>query len=377
MVKISVIVPVYNTQKYLSECLDSLINQTFQDIEIICINDGSTDESLNVLNELSEKDNRIKIVSQKNSGLSTSRNRGIELSNGEYIYFIDSDDYIELNTLKELYDISIEHSCDLVIFKLINFYDDTYEKFTSTYYEMNFLKPFRNKLFNYKDVGDRFCDVAVSAPGKFFKRELISDLRFPEGLIFEDNLFFAKAIIKTENIYFHDKHLYNRRIRKNSITQKFDIKYADVIIILNEIIELAKSNDLYGLYGRKLLEKKMGRVFVRFSEVSDEYKEEFFNLIKKDFESHKVEYENDSIFCNDLDNRSRHIFYSALDSNSYKEFFYKIKLFDSKNKLNRLEKDNKHLKNKISDLNKSNNQIISSRSWKMTKPLRVLANLFR
>lgn len=377
MVKISVIVPVYNTQKYLNECLDSIINQTFQDIEIICIDDGSTDDSLKVLNELSEKDSRIKIVSQKNSGLSASRNRGIELSNGEYIYFIDSDDYIELNTLKELYDISIENSCDLVIFKLINFYDDTYEKFTSPYYEMNFLKPFRNKLFNYKDVGDKFCDVAVSAPGKFFKRELISDLRFPEGLIFEDNLFFAKTIIKTENIYFYDKHLYNRRIRKNSITQKFDIKYADVIIILNEIIELAKRNDLYGLYGRKLLEKKMGRVFVRFSEVSDEYKEEFFNLIKKDFESHKVEYENDSIFCNDLDNRSRHIFYSALDSNSYKEFFYKIKLFDSKNKLNRLEKDNKHLKNKISDLNKSNNQILSSRSWKMTKPLRVLANLFR
>ena len=139
MVKISVIVPVYNTQKYLNECLNSLINQTFQDIEIICINDGSTDDSLEVLNEFSKKDNRIKIVTQKNSGLSASRNHGIELSKGEYIYFIDSDDYIELNTLKELYDISIENSCDLIIFKLINFYDDNYEKFTSTYYEMNIL----------------------------------------------------------------------------------------------------------------------------------------------------------------------------------------------------------------------------------------------
>lgn len=377
MVKISVIVPVYNTQKYLNECLNSLINQTFQDIEIICINDGSTDDSLEVLNEFSKKDNRIKIVTQKNSGLSASRNHGIELSKGEYIYFIDSDDYIELNTLKELYDISIENSCDLIIFKLINFYDDNYEKFTSTYYEMNFLEHFRNKLFNYKEVGDKFCDVAVSAPGKFFKKELIADLRFPEGLIFEDNLFFAKAIIKTKNIYFYDKHLYNRRIRKNSITQKFDIKYADVIIILNEIIELTKKSNLYEMYGRKLLEKKMGRIFVRFSEVSDEYKEEFFNLIKKDFENHKVEYENDSIFCNELDNRSKYIFYSALNSNSYMEFFYKIQLFDSKNKLNRLEKDNEHLKKKISNLNKSNDQIFSSRSWKITKPLRAFTNLFR
>lgn len=377
MVKISVIVPVYNTQKYLKECLNSITNQTFQDIEIICINDGSTDNSLKVLEEFSKKDNRIKIITQKNSGLSASRNRGIELSNGEYIYFIDSDDYIELDTLKELYDISIENSCDLVLFKLINFYDDTYEKFTSPYYEMNFLKSFRNRLFNFKDVGDEFCDVAVSAPGKFFKKELISDLRFPEGLIFEDNLFFAKAIIRSKNIYFYDKHLYNRRIRRDSITQKFDIKFADVIIIFNEIIELTKKSDLYGMYGKKLLDKKMGRVFVRFSEVCDEYKEEFFNLIKNDFENHKVEYENDDAFLNEISDRSRFIFYSALNSNSYLEFSYKIQLFDSKNKLDKLEKDKKRLKKEISDLDKSNNQILSSRSWKMTKPLRTVANLFR
>ena len=131
------------------------------------------------------------------------------------------------------------------------------------------------------------------------------------------------------------------------------------------------------MYGRKILDKKMRRVFVRFSEVGDEYKEEFFNLIKKDFENHKVEYENDSTFLNEISDRSRFIFYSALNSNSPIEFYYKIQLFDSKNKLDKLEKDKKHLKKEISNLDKSNNQILSSRSWKITKPLRALVNLVR
>ena len=89
MAKISVIVPVYNAEKYLVQCLNSIINQTFKDIEIICINDGSTDNSLKILKEFSEKDSRIKIINQKNSGVSIARNKGIDTASGDYIFFVD------------------------------------------------------------------------------------------------------------------------------------------------------------------------------------------------------------------------------------------------------------------------------------------------
>ena len=106
MIKVSVVIPVYNTYKYLPECLESVINQTLADIEIICINDGSTDFSSKILEEYASKDKRIKIISQNNQGVSCARNRGLEIARGEYIYFLDSDDKITLTALEELYDIA-------------------------------------------------------------------------------------------------------------------------------------------------------------------------------------------------------------------------------------------------------------------------------
>ena len=110
MAKISVIVPCYNVEKYLEECLDSIVNQTFTDIEIICINDGSTDSTNRILDIYSNNDSRIKIITQTNKGLSASRNIGIENSNGEYILFIDSDDYLELTAFEEIYNIAKKNS---------------------------------------------------------------------------------------------------------------------------------------------------------------------------------------------------------------------------------------------------------------------------
>ena len=103
MIKVSIIVPVYNTEKYLKKCLDSLVNQTLKDIEIICINDGSLDNSLQILKEYEKKDNRIKIVNQRNQGVSIARNNGIKLASGEYIGFTDSDDYVDLDFYEKLY----------------------------------------------------------------------------------------------------------------------------------------------------------------------------------------------------------------------------------------------------------------------------------
>ena len=126
-VKVSVIVPVYNVEKYLKDCLDSVVNQTLEDIEIICVNDGSTDNSLAILEEYAEKDSRIKIITQENKGLGGARNTGLYHANGEYISFIDSDDWIELNTFEELYNMSKNLDLDMLMFQMKVFNIETGE----------------------------------------------------------------------------------------------------------------------------------------------------------------------------------------------------------------------------------------------------------
>ena len=122
MPKVSVIIPVYNVEKYLRECLDSVVNQTLKDIEIICINDGSPDNSLAILEEYAKKDSRIIVISQENSGVSTARNVGIDLAKGDYLYFIDADDYAEPDLLELSYQKALSTQCDIVNFGFFEHY---------------------------------------------------------------------------------------------------------------------------------------------------------------------------------------------------------------------------------------------------------------
>lgn len=185
--------------------MESIINQTFRDIEIICINDGSTDNSLNILEYYSKMDDRILIISQKNKGLGATRNVGLEHAKGDYIYFIDSDDYLELNALNELYSIAEDNKVDLIIFKLLNFNDDTKESFIMNYHEMPSFDCVKNRIFRLDEYTKMLLDLDVTVYTKLFKREILSSIRFNEDLIFEDNLFASEYIFKTKSIYYYDK----------------------------------------------------------------------------------------------------------------------------------------------------------------------------
>ena len=124
MPKISIILPVYNVEKYLKQCLDSIINQTFTDFECICVNDGSTDSSLKILQQYASKDNRFKIINQENKGLSESRNIGLSVAIGDYILFIDSDDFIDNNFCEVLYMDTIKYKAELVFGGIYKYYSD-------------------------------------------------------------------------------------------------------------------------------------------------------------------------------------------------------------------------------------------------------------
>lgn len=124
-VKISIIIPVYNVEKYLHECLDSIINQTFTDIEIICVDDGSTDKSSEILEEYEQKDKRFTVISQPNKGVSAARNRGMQQAKGKYIMFVDSDDWLAHNACEQAYKAATGNDCDMLLFSHNKFTDQT------------------------------------------------------------------------------------------------------------------------------------------------------------------------------------------------------------------------------------------------------------
>ena len=133
MVEVSIIMPVYNCEEFLSESIESILNQTFEDFEFICVDDGSTDSSWEILQDYAEKDSRMQVFHQENQGGGTARNRALEKTNGRYLLFIDSDDVLYQNALKETYELIKEKNVDFLLFKAIN-----YDESTDTYYEQDY-----------------------------------------------------------------------------------------------------------------------------------------------------------------------------------------------------------------------------------------------
>ena len=393
MLKVSVVIPVYNACEYLKESIDSIINQTLKDIEIICIDDGSTDNSLNILNEYQKKDSRVSVYTQENQGPSGTRNRGISLAKGKYLYFLDSDDYITSDMLEKLYDICEQNNLDLALFKLMNFSSTDGNEYSTYYYDMPYLKEIvKDNVFDYLDVKDVLFDIPVSVPGKFFKRQFISQFRFHEGIKFEDNLFSIEAMIKAERMYFYDEYVYYRRIRDNSITTSFYMEYDDFLKMNDLLFDMIKQMGLYNEFKHQLYHKKFYNVYEQFHAIPyPEYKKDFFKAFKKDFLSNMDEYINDDVFLNEIDERDRYIFCSCINSKTWREFELKIEIFDkeieisklksvnesNENELKKVMELNSAQKKEINELNRKKDQIISSSSWKITEPLRKPRQIFK
>lgn len=376
MVKVSVIIPVYNVERYLEECLESIINQSLRDIEIICIDDGSEDNSLSILESYAKLDNRIKIISQENQGLGAARNVGLDNSTGDYIYFIDSDDFLELYALEELYDIAEEKSLDFALFKMINYDDESKEFYTIPDYEMPEIKnSFGDNVFSNDELGDLIFDMAVSAVCKLYNRDFINTIgaRFPEGLIFEDNVFFYEMLFNAKRIYFVDRHYYNRRRHKKSITGSANIKFSDTLSIHNLIFETFKKYGHFDTYKKKLFNLKVYFAHTRFKQVKTEVKPLFFEKVKKDFEEMVEEYGYENI-RNNLEKDNQSIFRSAINSRGSEEFILALKKDELQSNIDDITEKNKKLKKDINSLNKKNKLMLNSRSWKITKPLRFLKN---
>ena len=201
MVKVSVVIPVYNVEDLLGECLDSICNQTLKDIEIICVNDGSKDSSLDILNEYALNDSRITVVDQENGGHAVATNRGMELATGEYLFLMDSDDILDLTALEKTSALADEKKVDFVIFQAINYYMDKNEYIEEENYSMNRLADFvGDSVFNYTDIRDYVFDITVTPWSKLYRRQFIKDnnITFPEGLVIDDNVFLYDVLFAAD-----------------------------------------------------------------------------------------------------------------------------------------------------------------------------------
>tara|TARA_R110002124_G_scaffold68695_2_gene185535 strand:- start:20728 stop:21645 length:918 start_codon:yes stop_codon:yes gene_type:complete len=218
MIKVSVIVPVYNVEAYLKECLDSLLNQDCDDYEVILINDGSTDSSLEIANEYkSIFKEKLIIISQDNSGLSSARNNGIENAKGEYIYFLDSDDYINNDMLSLCINCFELYNVDIVFFDGDSFVDgiERSELITS-----NYIRGVESGVYKNKELLSKFLSghYIVQACCYMIRRSVYFLERFPVGILHEDNYYTTKILGRDDSkSYVLNSILYNRRYRENSI----------------------------------------------------------------------------------------------------------------------------------------------------------------
>lgn len=201
-IKISVVVPVYNVEPYLRECIDSLVNQTLQEIEIICVNDGSTDDSLGILEEYEKKDQRVKVVSQENQGQGVARNTAMAMAQGEYLSFLDSDDYFTLTALEETYAKAKRLQLDILIFAVEGFDKNTLEPYPlNVFYKSENLP--EKEVFTYEEMPDTiFTSFTFSVCNKIFRHDFIKEhnLTFPSLRKTEDIGFTARAFVKAKRM---------------------------------------------------------------------------------------------------------------------------------------------------------------------------------
>ena len=286
---LSVIIPVYNVENYLNECLDSVTSQTLDDMEIICIDDGSTDNSPDILKEYSKKDKRIKIITKENGGQATARNLGIKEAQGEYIAFVDSDDFIEPTMFEKLYTKAKDNNLDIAMCKIATYDNQTKEiKDNVWYYMLGVFRDFEKDIFNHKDTKEFTCHIAVTPYNKIYKTTLLKEnnILFPEGLIFEDEKFFYDTYLRAKRVSIVDEFLYYYRInRKGSTVDTIkDNDFSDIVPISKLIRETFKETDNYEDYKILLSNRFIHLQLARFTQTSQKYKENFFNLLKSDLE---------------------------------------------------------------------------------------------
>lgn len=342
MVEISVILPVYNSEEYLKECLESLLNQTFKDLEVLCIDDGSSDASLSILKEYEKADNRIIVISQENMGVARTRNNALKSVKGNYVYFMDSDDCLDKNAFKKLHDNITSNESDFCIMKAI-FVNGTEEyKFPAFELEKELGKVnFNNFTFTYKDVKSHVLNDLFAPWLKLYSTDFLKssgEFTFPEIKSYSDAPFHVKTMLRASKISFVPEYLYYYRENDDSLVHSSSntinfFKLSDIIEdYLNNNGFMDELKEEFNAFKVVKLVYYMG-----FTD-SDEY----YSKAKEELSNVNV---NSSLIADkDIDKMN-----IVLDSDNLKECKLALELYDCKRRVKSMQE---------------------SKSWKITKPLR-------
>ena len=237
---ISIIVPVYNVEQYLKRCIDSIINQTYRNLEIILVDDGATDNSGKLCDELAKLDNRIKVYHKKNGGLSDARNYGVERAIGDYIGFVDSDDYIDAEMYEKLYEAIKKEDVDVAECNFRFIYSNRIANYTEDNYYL---------ILNRDEYTKEYVNmnrVFGAAWTKLIRSSLAKEIKFPKGKLFEDGFYSLELMKKARSFVIFDSPYYNYVMRENSITNsKFNEKNLDLIEIADDIYDYVVSTYPY------------------------------------------------------------------------------------------------------------------------------------
>lgn len=252
--KVSVIVPVYNSSNYLPSCLKSLMEQTLDEIEVIAIDDASTDNSLSILKEYEKRyPHRLKVLqNEKNLGQSASRNRGIKVAQGEYIGFLDSDDYVNYSMYQTMYEDAKENDCpEVVITGLLFVKDDSYlEK------NLSFMKSKKGTIKNVLDNPDFILDQSPSVCNKLFRRDTLQEGLFLEGKMWEDVAFSFSKMFNADRILYsqNNDYFYRRRMTDGVSSKGYQVNahLLDIFSVADQIEKETKAHNRYGTFQKQI-----------------------------------------------------------------------------------------------------------------------------
>lgn len=297
MPKVSIIIPFNNVEGYIEECLNSVLTQTFEDIEVICINDASTDKTVDIVKSFKQKDKRIKLIElDERKGQGYARNRGIEIASGDYIGFVDSDDFIKPEMFEKLYSAALQANSEITMCQALEYDDVTGQYIDSDYYSLAPLYGFKDGVFSAEDTKNVILDINVALWNKIYKRSYLLDIgeKFPEGFIYEDLPFFFGTYLSAKRIKIVWESFYNYRInRKNSTMQQFNNKILDRPPMVSLTYEKMKKAHFLDDMQKVLQGWIINDLFHRYTLLKEHYQKEFFFLMKKVFQNLEIENIND------------------------------------------------------------------------------------
>ena len=308
--KISVVIPVYNVEPYLRQCLDSVVNQTMREIQIICVNDGSPDNSLSILQEYTDKDSRIEIIDKPNGGLSSARNVAYSHIKSKYTLFVDSDDWIELDLCEKAYRKSEETDAPMTLF----FDDRTREK------KIQRIAPHEKTTVAEKlpllDFPSACCKLWRTG---FL---LNYNLYFPEGLVYEDNLVHWQAVTLADKIAVLPERLYHHRRNSSSITQMKGEHSLDYVPIYDKIHKYLIQSKFYADYREKFIATKLDVWFRHYRNLPSALQSRFVAMIRNSLT------EDDREFYRSASNKQckkiARLFYAMIDGGAAEAWNFRI-----------------------------------------------------